>query len=291
MAAPKANSPRPTKRARRAKAEIVALKEALYESLERDHPQTCRQLFYELSSRLRLIDKTENQYKGTVVRLLGVMRREGMIPYRWIADATRWMRKETSHRSLADALRFTAQTYRRDLWANQKGYVEVWIEKDALAGVVYEETNKYDVPLMVARGFSSLTFLHSAGEAIAAERKPAWIYYFGDHDPSGVWIDRKIEQGLRTHAPKAEIHFERVAVLREQIEQWNLPTRPTKRSDTRARNFRGDSVELDAIPAEQLRALVRDCIERHIDPRRLRATERIEAEERVTLARLAGIGE
>src|SRR5262249_51838933 len=75
---------------------------------------------------------------------------------------------------------------------------------------------------------------------------------------------------LRRYAPSAEIHFERPAVTREQVEQWDLPTRPTKQTDTRAKKFgSATSVELDAIPARQLRALVRDCIERHVDQEQL----------------------
>src|SRR5262249_50961498 len=76
--------------------------------------------------------------------------------------------------------------YRRDLWAAMPVYVEVWCEKDALAGVLMEETETYDVPLMVARGYASLSFLHSAAMAISAKDKPAYIYHFGDYDPSGV---------------------------------------------------------------------------------------------------------
>jgi hypothetical protein len=151
-----------------------------------------------------------------------------------------------------------------------------------LSGVLYEETRVYDVPLMVARGYSSLSFLHSAAEAIKAYGKPAHIYHFGDLDPSGQDAARDIEAKLRRYAPEAEIHFERVAVTRQQVEQWDLPTRPTKMSDTRAKKFNNaQSVELDAIPAAQLRQLVRECIERHIDQQQLnilRAAEKSERE-------------
>src|SRR5262249_4045340 len=165
----------------------------------------------------------------------------------------------------------TSRFYRRDLWAAMSVYVEVWCEKDALAGVLMEETETYDVPLMVARGYASLSFLHSAAMAISAKDKPAYIYHFGDYDPSGVDAARDIEAKLRRYAPGAEIHFQRPAVTREQVEQWNLPTRPTKQTDTRAKKFgSATSVELDAIPARQLRTLVRDCIERHVDQQKLR---------------------
>jgi hypothetical protein len=78
--------------------------------------------------------------------------------------------------------------------------------------VLLEETNQWDVPLMVTRGYSSVSFLHSAAEAIEEKGKPAYLYYFGDHDPSGRDITRATEDGLREFAPGAEIHFERVAV-------------------------------------------------------------------------------
>jgi hypothetical protein len=168
-------------------------------------------------------------------------------------------------------------------------YVEVWCEKDALAGVLLEETKVYDVPLMVARGYSSLSFLHSAAMAIKDREKPAYIYHFGDLDPSGVDAARDIDVKLRRYAPNAEIHFERPAVTREQVEQWNLPTRPTKSTDTRAKKFgSATSVELDAIPADKLRQLVRECIERHIDQHQLKILKVAEESERELLKKWAG---
>ena len=87
---------------------------------------------------------------------------------------------------------------------------------------------------------------------IRAKKKPTYIYHFGDLDPSGVDAARDIEAKLRRYAPDAEVHFERPAVTREQVEEWNLPTRPTKQTDTRAKKFTGTSVGLDAIPRTQV---------------------------------------
>jgi hypothetical protein len=168
-------------------------------------------------------------------------------------------------------------------------YVEIWCEKDALAGVLLEETRLYDVPLMVAKGYSSVTFLHSAAEAIEGKGKPAYVYHFGDLDPSGVDAARDIETKLRRYAPNAEIHFSRPAVTREQVEAWNLPSRPTKTTDTRAKKFVGTSVELDAIPVLKLRDLCRECIERHVDQEQLAVLRVAEASERETLTRWAAI--
>jgi hypothetical protein len=273
---------RSTKQARRTKAELEALKTALYNVVKENRPATVRQIFYQLVSS-GAIPKTEADYKNTVVRLLGIMRRQGKLPFSWIADNTRWMRKPQTYSSLEQALDNTIATYRRALWDQQDSYVEVWLEKDALAGVLYDVTAEWDVPLMVTRGYPSLSYLHTAAEALSAEDRPCHIYYFGDHDPSGVHIPKKIEADLHTFAPDAELHFERVAVTLEQIEKWNLPTRPTKHTDTRAKNFLGESVEVDAIPPARLRELCRQCIEQHINQAALDRTQRVEQAERDTL--------
>jgi hypothetical protein len=221
-----------------------------------------------------------------VIRLLGELREAGTIPFEWIADNTRWQRKPTTFVGLEACLDSASKFYRRDLWAAMPVYVEVWCEKDALAGVLMEETETYDVPLMVARGYSSLSFLHSAALAIKAKGKPAYIYHFGDLDPSGVDAARDIEAKLRRYAPDAEIHFERPAVTREQVEELNLPTRPTKMTDTRAKKFgSATSVELDAIPARRLREIVRERIERHVDQQQLALLRVAEESERELLKR------
>jgi hypothetical protein len=276
---------RPTKRARRTKKELDRLREGLYGILQAHHPMTVRQVFYQAVV-AGLVAKTEQEYKNSVGRQLVLMRRQGDLPYRWIADNTRWVRRRRSYSSLEDALEETARLYRRNLWDDQAAYVEIWTEKDALAGVLAAETHDWDVPLMVSRGFSSVSYLYEAAEDIKEQGKPAFLYYFGDHDPSGVHIDRNIERQLRELAPHAEICFERVAVRPEQIAEWSLPTRPTKRSDSRSKGFEGESVEVDAIPPDQLRGLVRSCIERHVDQRKLEVLRVAEEHEREILAHL-----
>jgi len=257
--------------------------------LSAEQPMTVRQVFYRLVS-MGVIDKTEGEYKRTVVRLLGLLRRGGAVPYGWIADNTRWMRKPRTYGSLHALLESSALTYRRAVWDSQDAYVEVWLEKEALAGVLYRETERWDVPLMVTRGYSSLSFLAGAAEAIRACGKPAYLYYLGDHDPSGIDIPRTIERDLRTMVgDQVEIHFERIAVLPWQVLSWNLPTRPTKPTDSRSRAFDGRSVEVDAIPPNTLRALVRNQVERHIDASSLERLLAVEAQERHTLREIANI--
>ena len=276
-----------TKRSRRTKAEIAMLEEALLAIVQEQHPMTVRQVFYQAVSR-GLVPKTEVAYQTVVVRLLVRLRKQGRMPYGWIVDETRWVRKPVSFTGLDAALQHVVEYYRRDLWAEAPVHVEIWCEKEALAGVLYEETYRFDVPLMVTKGYPSHSFLYGAAQDILRRGKPTFLYYFGDYDPTGKDIPRYIETTLRELAPSAEIHFERVAVTPEQIVDWNLPTRPTKKTDTRAKRF-GDerSVELDAIPPDMLRGLVQECICRHIDKKYLERMAVIEYRERKELKRFA----
>ena len=191
----------PIKRSRRLKTEITKIKSAIKEILEADNPQTVRQVFYALTVR-GVVKKIENEYQATVIRLLGDMREAGEIPFEWIADNTRWMRKPSSFTGIEHCLNSAAEFYRRNLWASMPMQVEIWCEKDALAGVLLEETKIYDVPLMVARGYSSMSFLHSSAKAIEAKEKPAYIYHFGDLDPSGVDAARDLKPSSGAMHPK-----------------------------------------------------------------------------------------
>lgn len=275
----------PINRVRRSRADIDNVRVTIRELLADEHPMTVRQVFYQLVSR-GTIDKTEAQYKQTVVRLLAEMRRAGQIPFEWLADNTRWARKPLTYGSLREMLELARETYRRSLWNDQDAHVEVWLEKDALAGVLYDETYIWDVPLMVTRGYSSLSYLYEAAQSLIAVGKPTYLYYFGDWDPSGRDITRSTEAGLREFAQDVDIHFERVAVTERQIHELRLPTRPTKATDSRSKGFAGESVEVDAIPPATLRQLVRGCIHRHLDTELSKRTERVQEQERGRLARI-----
>jgi len=274
------------KRTRATQQEVQARRAALLGIIREMKPMTVRQCFYQATVR-NLVDKSEAGYDKVQTDLV-VMRRSGALPYDWLADNTRWQRKPTTYASINDALKETARFYRKALWTSAATYVEVWLEKDALSGVIYPITSLYDVPLMVARGYASLSFLHGAAEYINELDVPAYIYHLGDFDPSGVNAAEKIEQTLRDLAPRADIHFERIAVTPAQIQTWGLPTRPTKQTDSRAKGFGAVSVELDAIEPDLLRALVRRHIERHLPADELRVLQAAEASEQQILQNIFG---
>jgi hypothetical protein len=146
----------------------------------------------------------------------------------------------------------------------------------------------YDVPLMVARGYASLSFLYRAAEYINDLDVPVFIYHLGDFDPSGVNAGEKIEETLMEMAPDADITFERHAVTPGQIEYWNLPARPTKTSDTRAKGFGDISVELDAIEPNRLRRIVQRAIEQHLPRQQFEVLKAAEASEREIISKLVG---
>ncbi len=255
--------------------------------LAEQNPLTVRGAFYQASTR-ELVPKSEAGYRK-VQRVLVKMREDKRIPWSWIADGTRWRRGPDTWRSPEEALRSWSQHYRRDLWAKSHEIVEVWLEKDALAGVIYPVIDKYAVDLMVCRGYPSLSFLHGAAKHAEESGKTLVIYYLGDRDPSGRDIPRMIVErlegfGLINHF---DFRLELLAVTDAQVEELELPSRPTKRSDTRSRGFEGASVELDAIPAPKLRDIVENAIVDHVDQRELEVLRGVEAEEREGLLQLA----
>jgi hypothetical protein len=227
-----------------------ALREAILETFEdTGKPVTVRQMFYLLTVR-GAVEKEESGYRKAQRQLLA-LRRAGLVPYNWVSYNTRWMRKPTTYAGLGDFFDRAARYYRQDLWVRSDVYVEVWCEKDALAGVLMPVTSEYDVPLMVARGYSSETFAYNAAEVMRETGKPCYVYYVGDFDPSGWQMARSLEQKLAEFG--APVVFERLAVNPDQIQAWDLPTRPSKVSDTRCKAFFAEfgdgteSVELDAI--------------------------------------------
>ncbi len=261
-------------------------RERLIEIVRADYPMTVRQVFYRATVE-GLIDKTEAGYDKVQVAL-AKLRREGRLPFGRIVDNTRWQRRPRTFDGVSEALVETARLYRKSLWRDADCYVEFWLEKDALSGVIEPVTFLYDVPLMIARGYSSLSFLHSAAKSIEADGRPAHIYHLGDYDPSGVNAARKIEETLREYAPNTEISFTRLAVTPDQIVKYDLPSRPTKKTDTRAKNFRSEiSVELDAIPPAYLREIVDTAINWHMPKDQLEVLRVAEASERDYFQKIA----
>jgi hypothetical protein len=274
-------------------AKTKAIRAAVLDLADAHEVMTVRQIFYALTV-LGVIPKDENTGYRPVQQQVLKMRHEGLLPWSFIADGTRWQRKPTTYDSADDALLVTARTYRRNLWRSQNARIEVWLEKDALAGVVREATEPWDVALMVSRGTSSATFLHAAAEAATGafvrEDVTTYIYAMYDFDAAGERAARAIQTGFERFAPNVPIEFERIAVTREQIAAWALPTRPAKKTDPEAHKFGAEAVELDAIPPDKLIALVNDTIVGLVEPIAWERERAAEESERSILYALASKG-
>lgn len=240
---------------------------------------TLRQLYYRFVA-LNLVENKESQYQylGKAVK---EARLEGIIPWSAIEDRTRGTdagdHDDTSPRAHFEK-RFAlfenaAAAYHRPRWEGQEKYVEVWVEKEALAGVFAGVCRDLKVVSFPNRGYTSITMLKEAADRIEeAERdgRDATVLYFGDFDPSGQDIERNIRDKLG-HTFGSEVDVRRVALTREQIDERRLPPQPAKRTDSRYETFvenHGDmAVELDALPPEDLREMVRDAVDELFDER------------------------
>lgn len=247
---------------------------------------TVRQLFSQMTTR-GLVEKTERGYQR-VADATVKMRRGGLLRYDKIVDGGRVRRRLPGWDSIGDLLGDAERAFRLNYWAAQSGVVEIWCEKDALAGVIMPVTDRYGVTFVALKGFGSLTIAYESGQELRRDGKPVNIYYFGDHDPSGWAVSQAIEEELRQHLG-ALLSFERVGLDPGDIAAHRLPTRPAKPSDKRNAAFvaafgSGDCVELDALPPDTLTDWVKDAIEHHIDADAWGRVKLAEAAQRSSLA-------
>lgn len=263
---------------RRTAADMESLRAtilAVADEIREARSVTLRQLYYALTVR-GVLEKTETAYKR-LAQITSAMRRAGVMPYSWIEDGTRITYAPTTYESAKAALQALAERYLESPWADAECAPEIWLEKDALAGVVYDVTYDYCVPLRVQRGYASLSALYKAACDIVTRMKrgiSTQIYYLRDLDPSGADAARAAEATVRemlcgmldlTARALLLPDFRILGVMPEQVKKWKLPTRPNKASDSRSAAFKhAASVELDAIEPKRLRKLVTDAIKVHL---------------------------
>ena len=252
-------------RQRRTKEETAQLELQIMEVLLEDYPQSVRHVFYRMTNpRLTTpVVKSDHGYKQVQQRI-SRMRRSSDLPYGWITDATRRGYHVNTFTSASDFLEQMKSYYRADLWSDNESYVEVWCESRSLAGVIEDTCREYAVSLYPAGGFSSMTLIYDAAQYIndvCVDRRDAYVIYIGDYDPAGVLIDKSIESDLRKHLdPSVPLEFIRLGITLEQIELYDLPTKPRKSGDKRSQQVT-TTVEADAMPANLMRSLLANEIE------------------------------
>src|SRR5262245_46466976 len=160
-----------------------------------EQPITLRGLFYRAVSAGVYPDTSQKHYEQCG-RIVLKLRRKYVIPYEWIVDSTRRRLKPSSWSGLEDYAETVSAAYRRDLWARQDDYLEFFVEKDAMAGVIQPVTAEYDVHLNVIRGSVSETFAWNIANEWTEIDKPISAYYLGDHDPAGLAIEKNLRDKL-----------------------------------------------------------------------------------------------
>jgi hypothetical protein len=282
------------KKFRRTKAQIEQLDRQIVEVLKADHPQTVRHVFYRMTDPrlpepVPKTDKGKNNGYEAVQRRMVRLRRDGRVPYNWVTDMSRRGYFVNTYGSAAHFLKSVKSQYRADLWHRADYYVEVWVESRSIASVVLDVCQELAVDLYPAGGDSSISFAHEAAQIIRQESKgrQVVVLYVGDYDPAGVHIDASLERELRLHLDDCyRLDFRRVAITEEQIEEYDLPTKPRKETDTRAPHIL-ETVEAEAMPAHVLRELLRQEIEDLLPERALEVAKVAEAGERELLQQLA----
>jgi hypothetical protein len=216
----------------------------------------------------------------------------GLIDWEAIEDRTRNVRSLAHWGSPSEILTACAQQYRRDKWEDQKYRPRVWIEKDALVGVIEEVCNEHDVSFFSCRGYTSQSEMWSAAQKIQKETEDGYIpiiFHFGDHDPSGIDMTRDITDRLEMFMGGVEV--KRLALNRPQIDEFDPPPSPAKTTDSRSAayiaEYGGDSWELDALEPSVLVALVRDAILSVRDETIWERSTKKEAKEREKIEKVA----
>lgn len=252
---------------------------------------TLRQLYYQFVSR-GLIANKMSEYKrlGDVV---SNARMAGLLDWDYIVDRTRNVRTQAHWSGPEGIIQAAAQSHRLDKWADQPSRVEVWIEKDALTGVIDPVCTANDVSYFACRGYASQSEMWAAAmrlkRYIRAGQEPT-ILYLGDHDPSGIDMTRDVFDRLATFMGGGA-SVKRLALNMDQVDQYNPPPNPAKLTDSRAAGYvdlYGDeSWELDALEPQVLAALIQDAITSVRDPDLWREAQEKEQTERDLLEQAA----
>lgn len=231
---------------------------------------TLRQLYYQLVSR-DIVPNTERSYKN-LGKLLSEGRMAGMVDWSAIEDRLRVPYKITEWRSPAHIMDAVVASYKLPRWDNQAYHVELWCEKDALAGVLRPLADQYHVTMMVNRGYSSTSAMKEAADRmVVAGRtgKNRVILYIGDLDPSGEDMVRDIEDRLHRMSDTYGPEVIKLAITEAQVVQYNPPPNPAKMSDSRAAGFVSrfgySSYEADALPPNVLAQVVQDSLDEYVD--------------------------
>jgi hypothetical protein len=255
-------------------AVIKQANDIIIEYINQGFDLTLRQLYYQFVAK-GFIPNTERDYKrlGSIVndaRLCGLMNWEAIV------DRTRFKRSNSHWRNPASVLKSAGDSFEYDKWHDQKKRYQVWIEKDALIGILDDICPGFDVPYLSCRGYVSQSEMWRGSQTMVSHYQSfgqeTVILYLGDHDPSGINMVSDISSRLATFCIRHGVvppDIKCLALNMDQIKQYNPPPNPAKMSDSRApayvKEYGYDSWELDALDPTVLADLVKDELTDIID--------------------------
>ncbi len=230
---------------------------------------TLRQLYYRLVSQGH-IPNSVRSYKrlGTVI---SDARLAGIIDWFAIEDRTRSLRDRQRWTSPTEISEAVLSSYVIDRWENQPWRLEVWVEKDALIGVVGQAAGELDVPYFSCRGYTSQSAMWRGAMRTLdylRDGQRVMIIHLADHDPSGIDMTRDIMNRLDVFWAD-RVKVKRLALNMDQIDQYQPPPNPAKITDSRYRayalDFGESSWELDALEPQVIVDLIQSLIISHRD--------------------------
>lgn len=254
---------------------------------------TLRQLYYQFVSK-DLIANKQTEYKR-LGSIINDGRLAGLIDWEAIEDRGRSLQKLASWESPSDIIAACASQFRLNLWDDQEHYVECWVEKEALIGVIAVPCDKWRVPHFACKGYTSQSEMWDAGyNRLRRQRmhgKDITILHLGDHDPSGIDMTRDITDRLSLFVGRS-VEVVRLALNMEQVEEYDPPPNPAKTTDSRfegyAQEFGEESWELDALSPNVIAELIETEIEERLDRELWDAAVEREEEAKDSLRSIAG---
>lgn len=280
------------------RADKLALIDTANEIIESYRKQgyilTLRQLYYQFVAR-GLIPNSERSYKNLGCAVSDG-RDAGLIDWTGIEDRGRGIRPWLIEEDEQEVLNGVEYQFALDYWERQNAYVEVWVEKEALASVIERPCNRLRVPYMPCKGYLSASEAWRAGQRFQRMerngRERLVVIHLGDHDPSGIDMSRDNLDRLRTYSEFSNVELHRIALNMDQVEAYSPPPNPAKITDSRAvdyiARFGHTSWELDALEPSVLDKLIHDTIWQFVDPEIWNTTTAEEADRRAILSKLHG---
>ena len=258
--------------------------EAAYQILAEIQPASVRAVCYRLFV-AGLIPSMEKTNTNRISHQLVSAREDGIIPWEWIVDETRWAEGVTTWQNPEAIINAAVNGYRRDYWTEQPEWVEVWSEKGTIRGTLAPVLNKYGVTFRVMHGHGSATALHDVAEMTAKAGKRLTVLYVGDRDPSGMHMS-EVDLPARLGKYGGNVNLIRIAIADvDTTRKARVPSFPAsdKIKDPRHKwyveNYGSRCWELDALSPVILRERVEAEILSRLDVAAWEHAAKIEAAE------------